>query len=260
MTIKPNNVTIGNPRNITNKSGYDNQPFFHPDKSVLYYVTLDDAEKTNVVEYDLKTSQSKLFTQTSSDREYSPTVTPDKKFISCIIQRDSGQQDLGKYPINGGAAEVIIDNLTVGYHAWADDDRLLLFVLGEPNTLRLYSVKDKKNVIMAENIGRSLHRIPGTKSVSFIHKISDDQWVIKKVDEKTGAIVTIVDGIKGSEYLAWAPDGKILMSDGKKIFFIDPTRKSFWQEVNIPSAVPLNTISRLAVDPKGKTLAVVVNE
>ncbi|MEJ0031081.1 MAG: hypothetical protein WDO15_12190 [Bacteroidota bacterium] len=67
----------------------------------------------------------------TSEREFSPTVTPDKQFLSCIIQRDDGVQDLGKYPIDGGDPALIIDNLKVGYHVWVDNSHLALFVLGE---------------------------------------------------------------------------------------------------------------------------------
>src|SRR6187402_622672 len=116
LKLKKDNITISNPVRVTNHPGYDSQPFFHPNQSILYYASADTSGRTDILMYNYQTKASSKFTSTS-EREYSPTVTPDKKFISCIIQRANGNQDLGKYPIDGGDVSVVINNLTVGYHA-----------------------------------------------------------------------------------------------------------------------------------------------
>src|SRR5688572_15374586 len=159
LSNKKSKVTVSNPQNITNRPGYDNQPFFHPDKPLLYYTSANAEGKTDLVEYNIKTKKSRNIT-TTPEREYSPTVTPEKKYLSCIIQRDNGAQDLGKYPIDGGEPTVLINTLTVGYHAWINAENLLLFVLGDTMTLRQYDLKSKKDIILAKGIGRSLHKIP----------------------------------------------------------------------------------------------------
>lgn len=256
MDLKKNKVTLSNPKNITNRSGYDNQPFFHPDKPLIYYASADGSGRTDILVYNYATGSGEKLTNTQ-EREYSPTVTPDKKFISCIIQRDNGAQDLGKYPIEGGEPEIIINNLTVGYHAWADQENLILFVLDKLNSLQWYSVTDGKNSVIAENIGRSLHRIPGTTFMSFVDKRSSE-WSVTKFQGKNGPFNKLVNTIPNKEDLAWTPDGKILMSDGKKIFF--------WQE-RAKDWIPITTdvnflagITRMAVNSKGDKLAIVVSE
>src|SRR5262245_10868490 len=123
-------VTISNGVNITKHKGYENHPFFHPAPPVIYYSSIDDISRSDIKIYDYNTNQTSNFTLTK-EREYSPTVTPDRNFISCIIQRDNGDQDLGKYPINGGKPEILINHLKVGYHAWAGDNKLFLFVLDD---------------------------------------------------------------------------------------------------------------------------------
>ena len=80
---------------------------------------------------------------------------------------------LGNIRLAGGTPVVLIDNLKVGYHAWVNETDLILFVLGEPNTLRWYSLSNKKDTIIAGNIGRSLHKIPKTPDMSFVDKSSD---------------------------------------------------------------------------------------
>lgn len=258
LMLKKNSIRLSNPVNITNRQGYDNQPFFHPDNDRLFYASADADGRTNILVYDFISGTTALLNNTP-EREYSPTVTPDKKFVSCIIQRDDGAQDLGKYPIGGGEAEIIIDNLIVGYHAWADEDHVLVFVLGNPNSLRLYSVHEKKDLLVSENIGRSLHRIPGTNDISFIDK-QEKVWQIKKYNRNDGTIETISSTLSGREDLAWTPDRKIIMSDGEKLFFRTIKESDTWTPIPLPSEKPISGITRIAVNTSGNKIALVVNE
>src|SRR5258708_5938867 len=128
LDIKKNALSISNPKNITNHKGYDNQPYFHPDLPLVYYASFNEEGRSDIKYYNYKTNETKSLTNTP-EREYSPTLTLDKQFISCIIQRDSVTQDLGKYPVEGGEALTILNDMTVGYHVWADNSHLALFIL-----------------------------------------------------------------------------------------------------------------------------------
>ncbi len=260
LSVKKDKVSISNPVNITNHKGYDNQPFFHPDKPIIYYSSFNDDGRADIRSYDYKTKKTTSITETP-EKEYSPTVTLDKQSLSCIIQRDNGAQDLGKYPIDGGEPTVIIDNLTVGYHVWADNSHVGLFVLGTPNTLHYVLLPMKRDTVLAQNIGRSLHRVPGESAISFIQKISDNEWRIKKLNSQTMKISDVGVTVTGHEDLAWLSDGKILMSDGPKLFFMQPTKGPGWNEVKVVSGTEvLKGVTRLAVSQDGKKLAVVVSE
>jgi Tol biopolymer transport system component len=257
LKVKKNSVELVNPKNITNRTGYDNQPHFHPEKPLLYFSSADETGRTDIMVYNYETGETKKLTNTP-EREYSPTVTPDGKFISCIIQRDNGKQDLGKYPIDGGEAVIIVENLTVGYHAWINDNTLVLFVLGRPNTLRLYSVSEKKDQELAGNIGRSLHRIPGTNDISFIDK-QGPEWLIKKYNSENGTIETIAPTLPNREDLAWTADGKILMSDGSATFYWIPKKKQ-WSPIVLSSNFLLKGVTRMAANNSMTKLAIVVEE
>src|SRR5215470_14434467 len=195
-------VTISNGVNITKHKGYDNQPFFHPDQPLIYYSSFDDSGRSDIKVYNYNTKQTSNLTLTR-EREYSPIVTPDGNFISCIIQRDNGAQDLAKYPIDGGKPEVLINHLKVGYHAWAGDNKLVLFVLDDSvnNSMHYYYLDKNADTVIAENIGRSLHQIPGQNAMSFVQKISDKQYVIKRYDLNTGIIRSIIPGLPGQDQL-----------------------------------------------------------
>ena len=195
----------------------------------------------------------------SPEREYSPTITPDLHYISCIIQRENGAQDLGKYPIGGGAPEVIINQIIVGYHAWVDSSNLVVFVLGQPNSLRWYSITARNDRVVSENIGRSLHRIPEMNAISFVDK-QTPEWTIKRLNATDGSIETIANTLPGREDLAWTPDKRIVMSDGDQILFLTMRRQKQWVPAQIISEAPIRGITRMAINARGDKIAVVVNE
>ncbi len=261
LKIKKDGISVSNPVNITNHKGYDSQPFIHPTQPVIYYASFNDDGRSDIKSYNYKTKETASITQTQ-EREYSPTLTPDQQSLSCIIQRDNDAQDLGKYPLAGGDPSVIIDNLIVGYHVWADNSHLGLFVLGTPNTLHYLRLPTKEDTVIAQNIGRSLHKIPGQSAISFVHKVSDTEWAIKKLDSRTMAVSTITAPLPTVEKdLTWTSDGKIIMSQGEKLFYCNPEKSKEWKPVQIKSGTEvLKKITRLAASADGKKLAVVVSE
>jgi len=260
LKVKKNKITISNPINVTNHPGYDNQPGFNRIDPILYYSSFNEDGRADIKSYNYETHETASITHTA-DREYSPTHTPDNDYLSCIIQRDNGTQGLGKYPLTGGDPYVIIDNMTVGYHVWADNSHLAMFILGEPNTLHYLKLPTKEDTVLAQNIGRSLHHIPEERGISFIQKAPTTDWQIKKVDTETMAITTIASTLPGREDICWTPDGKIISSDGSKLFILDPKKGNTWTEIKLAAGSEmLKGVTRLAVSPKGDKLAVVVSE
>ena len=260
IAFKNKSIVLANPVNISNHKGYDNQPSFHPTLPIVYYTSADDSGRTDIRTYDYVSKVNQSFTSTS-EREYSPTVTPDHRFISCIIQRDNGQQDLGKYPIGGGKAEVIIDNLKVGYHTWIDASSLLLFVLADStNDLHYYNSQTKEDKIIANQPGRSLHKIPDEQAFSFIDKSVKDKWVIKRFDAQTKTISPIVATSGNWEDITWTAQGVILASNGDRLLSYKPKADSEWQTVATEHLTMLKKITRLAINKANTKLAVVVSE
>jgi len=267
MKVANGQVFLSNGINITNHKGYDNQPFFHPSKPVIYYSSFDDSGRSDIKYYDYEKKETKNFTLTR-EREYSPTVTPDESFISCIIQRDNGAQDLAKFPITGGKPQVLINHLKIGYHAWAGESKLLLFVLDDSihNSLHYYYLDKNADTVIAENIGRSLHKIPGQNAMSFVQRISEKQAVIKKLDMNTGVMSTIVATLPSQDHLTWLQNGLMLMGDGNKLYFhqesaFQETKDKGWQAVSITTdSSMLKGITRLATNTANDKLAIVVSE
>jgi hypothetical protein len=266
LKMENNEPVVSNPVNITNHKGYDNQPFFHPKKSIIYYSSFNDSGRSDIKFYNYKTKETSNFTLTN-EREYSPTLTPDGKFISCIIQRDNGAQDLGKYPVKMGEPVVLINTLKVGYHAWINKTSLVLFVLEDSgrNALHYYNLKTKEDKVLIKNPGRSLHRIsgklPGTEGISFVEKQSKDEWQIKRYDSKTGEITFIAKTLTGREDLCWLRNGLIIMSDGTGLFYLNIYNNQGWKPIHTDlGTLSLKAITRLAVSSDNSKLAVVASE
>lgn len=263
LSIKKGAVTLSKPKNISNHKGYDNQPFFHPSKPIIYYASFDDSGRSNIKTYNHQTATTYYLTVTR-EREYSPTVTANGEFISCIIQRDNGEQNLGQYPITGGEPKVLIKDLVIGYHAWVSNDQLLLFVLGDstkPNSLHYYNIKTGTDTILANNIGRSLHKIPGTNAMSFVQQVTGKEPLIKKFDPVIVSITTICTALPGQDHLTWLNDHILIQSDGKTLFVNDIISNKGWQPVTIKGDLSLiKGISRLAVNKKSSKIALVVSE
>jgi len=262
LKVTDGGVVLSNGRNITTHKGYDNQPFFHPLQPVIYYSSFDDSDRSDIKYYNYERKETKNLMQTH-EREYSPTITPDGQFISCIIQRDNGAQDLGKYPVTGGKPEILISHLKIGYHAWAGENKLLLFVLDDSihNSLHYYDLSKNADTVIAENIGRSLHKIPGQNAMSFVQKVSDKLSLIKRFDMNTGVISTIVATLPGQDHFTWLQNDMLLMSDGNKLFVSQDKLDSKWQSVIIKGdTTMLKGVTRLATNSNNTKLAVVVSE
>lgn len=251
---KGGQVNISSGINVSKHKGYDNQPFFHPNKPLLYFSS-ENGGQTDIMAFDLKTGQLSRLTNTP-ESEYSPTVTPGGEQISCIVMRENKSQDLGIFEANGVYSRTLINNLTVGYHAWLNEDNLFLFVLGSPQTLQHYNLKTGTSKLIASSIGRSLHKVPGEQAISFIDRSGGVHGKINKVKED-GSVEFITNSVSTQDDICWLPDGRLLSSNGLHILMFNPKKPRNWQPTNGPT---LKNISRIAVSPNGKKLAVVVEE
>lgn len=264
------------PQAVSTAPGYDNQPNFSPDgKRILFAANRDDTQ-TEIFMFDRASGRITQVTHTA-ENENSPTFVPagagpsgsfsvvQSEFDSKGARPTPAIQRLWRFNADGGSPFLILRDITpIGYHAWIDADRLALYVLGaqgKPASLQVASVKTGRADVIAEGIGRSLHRIPGTQLVSFVHREGDD-FIVKQLDPATKKIEPLIKAVAGStdRDMAWMPDGKtMLMSAGTKIF--SWTRgAAAWADVGDVAAYRLGAVTRMAVSPTGDAVAIVVAE
>src|SRR6266404_1092317 len=73
-------LVFSKPENITNRKGYDNQPYFTTDGITLLFVSARDTNQTDVYVYDIRTKKISQLTNTA-ESEYSPALSPNGKNI-----------------------------------------------------------------------------------------------------------------------------------------------------------------------------------
>lgn len=248
---------LTNPTNLSNNEGYDNQPIFINDEEIAYAGTYDN--QTDIVIVNLNSKEKKRLTNTPAS-EFSPKPTPDGKFISSIILAKDGSQVLAKYPLKGGDPKIIPSEQKIGYYCWFDRKTVFSFVVGSPPSLQEWNTKNSQFKIIMMNPGRSLSKIPNQKTISFIHKESDDIWYINSYDPFTDKVTYITECIKGAEDMVWASDGTAFLSNNKKIYKFNPSEDQTWQMMANMGDFNLASASRLAVSPNRKWMAVVIEE
>jgi hypothetical protein len=264
LTIAVGQATVGQPANITNSPGYDNQPQFTPDGSALFFTSIrGGATLPDIYRYDIAARQTMRVTNTP-EGEYSATVTPDRQHISVIRVEGDGTQRLWRFTLDGKDPELVLaDVKPVGYHAWADDHTLALFVLGQPATLQLADTRTGKAEILARNIGRSLQPIPGRGTISVVVRESAEQGArptlsIRELDPRTKQLTPLVTAVAGASEAdcAWTPDGLLLMAKDD-VLYGWRRGATEWTRVADLGALGLKGVSRLAVSPKGDRIAIV---
>jgi WD40 repeat protein len=250
-------LKLGQPVKITNWVGYNNQPSFLPDGQSILYTSIRD-KQADIYRYQIHGGATTQITNTP-ESEYSPILMPDGKSISVVRVEADGTQRLWKFSLAGGGPSLILENIKpVGYHLWVDDYTLALFVLGKPNTLQLVDLRTGRAEVIADNPGRILRRVPHEDRFSFVHKVSDQEWLIKTFDLKTRNIATLIKTFPSVEDYAWTPAGVLLMANGSKLF---AWKKSDWAWVEIADFfnAGLKSITRIAVSPKGDRIAIVAS-
>ena len=269
MKIAATAITLGAPANITNNPGYDNQPFFTPDgRSILFTSIRGSGSQSDIYRYDISTAQTTQITNTP-ESEYSPTVTPSGAVSVVRVEQDADKtQRLWQFTADGRDPRVILPDVKpVGYHAWADDHTLALYILGgqgAPATLQLADTRTGKARVVATDVGRSVQRMPGTgdvRHVSFVQRertADSVTWVVKELDSATGAVTALAPAIDaGSTDLdtGWAPDGTLFAARAGKLYAW--RSQTGWKEVASLEQMGLAGVTRLAISPRGNWLAVV---
>jgi Tol biopolymer transport system component len=254
------------PSVVSAAPGYDNQPMFSADGGRILFAANRDGKQIDVFVYDRASSRVSQLTQTV-ENENSPTYLPDgvgePGGFSVVRTEPDRSQRLWRFDAQGRNPQLVLAEIKpVGYHAWVDAASVVLFVLGTPATLQIASVKTGAAEVMAEGIGRSLHRIPGTRSASFVQREASGEFWVKQIDIDSKKIERVVKAVEGSpdRDMTWMPDGRtILMSAGTKVFSW-ARGTAGWVEAFDAAAHDLGAVSRIAVSPNGDAVAIVVAE
>ena len=250
-------TTLSNPRNISNNQGYDNQPFFYDENSVMFASTR--AGQTDILKFNiLEGSTASWLTDTPTGSEYSPLRIPESNDISAIRLDMDGLQRLYEYNIENDSSKILVKGAKIGYHLWYAIDILVATVLVENRMDLIVSfLEDEGNYkTIQKNVGRSLQNIPNTDLVSYISKENSENWVLKSLNPATGATEKITD-LDKTEDICWLPDGTLIAGKGNALFKFHPINDEHWTLLQSFPDKNINNITRLAVNENATRLAFV---
>ncbi len=249
---------LSNPKNISQNDGYDNQPSFWNDDTVIFSSTR--AGQTDIKQFNItKGSTSQWVSNTPAGSEYSPLRIPGSKNISSIRLDLDGLQRLYEYDYDSGEATLLSD-LKIGYHVWHNDYIVVSAVLVE-NRLDLVvsNLQDGTNHTYQKNVGRSLHKIPGTELIGYVSK-ENKKWEIKSLDPISGATRKIAQTFRNEEDICWADEQTILTGSGKSLLKFDTQNGVNWETLIRFQEEEINNISRITVNKNRTRLAFVAEE
>ena len=243
---------------VTRRPGYDNQPHFPPGERLILFTAIDSVGQADIWSHELSSGQEQNITRSAPESEYSATVMPSFARFSVIRVEADSTQRLWSFESGGTNPEVVLKDIQpVGYHAWIDDDRLALFILGNPATLQIASVAEGTTQVVARDIGRSLHKIPGRETVSFVQWTEPGNGWIHEYDPATGETRELAPLLEGNEFYAWTPGGILVMARGSKLFSWMPDESEAWEEIADLESAGILGITRISVSPAGRWIAVV---
>jgi hypothetical protein len=254
-----NDDVAGEPVKISTGTGYNNQPHFSNDGSIIYYTRelSDDgaAVQTDIAAFHTGTSITTMVNHTP-ESEYSPTPIPGRRALSVIQVEADQKQRLWAIDVTTGKMDLLLAGVEpVGYHAWISDDEVAMFILGESFTLQTAKLGSNEVKLIADNIGRSIRRHPLTGEVLFVDK-HHEPWQIAAFDPATTTVRSIMPLFPGNEDFTIDAEGIYWTGNGSKLYQRSEGDRR-WKLVADFSRSGLSNISRLAIHLESNQIALV---
>lgn len=293
---------IGHLLNVSNRTGYDNQPTFDTRGASLFFAAIDSSSQSDIYRFDLATQGMHRLTRTP-ESEFSPTLTPAGNALSAVRVDLDGEQRLWKIGLDGVPLAPLLSATRIGYHAWIDPRTVALFLVGdaeraEPHRLAFADLETGALTVVLDDPGRCLRALPGVGVLTIQGRATsvvaadpgpadtttvattareageprreNEPWLI--CVDLEGTVHPVLRAIDGGQDFDLLPDGRVLLTAGSKFFV---TNESVADVPNLPAELQPSLrwrpcldvsryipgpLSRVAVSPDGRWLAVVAEE
>lgn len=254
--LDPQATRLSSPRLVAATTDYENQPCFSPDLISLVYTRMNE-KQADIWLWDAKSGESAALVETELS-EYSPTFLPGQgDTLSTVRVEADGAQRLWRYSEEKGFELIFQELKPVGYHVWCGPF-VGLFILGEPHTLQIAKLGEEKATAVAEKVGRCLKRVPGTDQISFTVE-EGDRHRLKTYHVKSGRTTALQLLPAQSQDYLWLDGETVLGSDGQRLLKAKAGSQQ-WDALENSVMPGISGITRLALSPDGKQLAVVYEQ
>ena len=253
--------TVSGGTNITDRTGYDNQPWFAPNSQSILFSANRNPHRTDIYEYFIESGETQQVTD-SPDQEYSPQISPDNKTLSFVTDGETANQSIWHVERGKQDPQWLLKNQgdrePVGYYSWNHQTGYILFWSRYGFSMRLvHQTRDLSHYVTGNAIPTTPHVIPGTNRFSFMHQQGNGEVWIKELDPETLAIRPLTSVIGSNRNYGWTPGGNLLMCDGTRLQSWTPESKGQWKLVADLDSFGIKNVTRIAISPDGKKLAVV---
>ncbi len=243
-------------QNISKNDGYNNQPFFTSNETILF--AGNNEGQSDIAKYDLNEKTKKWVNQKTEGGEYSPQKFPSNNDVAAVRLDKNGLQRLYKYSFETGTSTGLIENLQVAYFAFYNDKTILSTVLdGEKMDLVLIDVASKKADTIFRNAGRTIQKIPNTNSMSYSLINEEGNLDLYMLDMGSYESFFVTELPIGIQDYVWLNDTQILVGSGNKLYMYDTLGEPEWNRIASLEEFGIKNITRMAVSPNGKKLAIV---
>lgn len=249
---------VGQPKNITARPGYQNQPAWSRKGDRLFYVA-EVEDQTEVFRY-MRADESHHRVTDTPESEFSPTLVPGSDRLSVVRIETDGTQRLWHMNREGQDFRPVREDIRgVGYHAWIRGDLLGLFIVGEPHRLVITRPGGGDPVTAAKDIGRGLVPIPGRRpALAFVDK-SGERPLLSHLDAESGSVSALAPLPGEVEDFAWVGRrGALIGHDGRLLLRTLPRGQRWRVVADLSDVVGDGEITRLALSPDGAWLAFVI--
>jgi hypothetical protein len=256
VNMREGRLAIGIPTNVTQREGYDNQPWFTSDGGAFLYVSEREGQ-TDVFRHDLASGEATRLTNTP-ENEYSPSLPGDGSRMMVVRwPTDMSTGALWWFTPEGEPLEEARGSVPrVGYYTFADDHTLALFINDSIQSFVLSDMRTGDTTRIGQALGGSGPRaIPGARAVSFLRQRGDDGWWLHRLDLENGAVTPLVPMLKDVANYTWTARGTVLAATGGTVH--EWTPGGSWQELVTFSDPALQGITRIAISPAGDRIAFV---
>jgi len=254
--------SIGDGRAITQNQKYNNQPNFTLSGEALLFASNKSGNFNDIYSYSIAKQSVTAITNTPMESEFSPI---DTKFgINYVIEQGVPHQSIWHNKDNEARERTINSLIPAGYFATHESLGTLIWAryAGDLYFEPKGEAANEGHFVVA-NAGRSLHRIPGENSFSYLHKQTDGEAVIKRFNPINLSHTSLVKITGASQDYAWSNKQWLFnfKSNNLRTWQYHQGENNFmndWKTVeNITPPKGYNFASRLAISPNNKFLAVV---
>jgi hypothetical protein len=251
-------LALGAPRNVTDRAGYDNQPWFLPGGEALLYVSERDGQ-TEVFRLPLadgKAGTAVRLTRTPQN-EFSPTLTADGGTLLVVRwEADMSTGALWEYEPDGAPRRRSPASVPrVGYYTPAGDG--FAFFVNDSVQSFVLAHASGGAVRVGDDLGGSPPRTtPDGRAVTFLRRGADDARWLTRLDLEQRVTTPLVAMPEDVVNYAWTPWGTVLAPRRNELLEWAPGTTA-WRVVARFDAPALQAISRVAISAAGDRIALV---